>query len=48
MGKFQEDLSYGQMGSAHCKTAASVIPPQGMVDCSCSVLSGKYTNNIKI
>jgi len=30
MGKFQ-GFSYGQMGSAHCKTAASVIPPQGMV-----------------
>ena len=26
-----QGFNYGQMGSAHCKTAASVIPPQGMV-----------------
>ena len=28
---YEVDYAFGQMGSAHCKTAASVIPPKGMV-----------------
>ncbi len=31
--------AFGQLGSAHCKTAASVYPPKGMVICAVQFLA---------
>ena len=35
----QTSYAFGQLGSAHCKTAASVYPPKGMVICAVQFLA---------
>ena len=35
----QTSYAFGQLGSAHCKTANSVFPPKGMVICAVQFLA---------
>ena len=39
MNNTQTAYAFGQLGSAHCKTASSVYPPKGMVICAVQFLA---------